>query len=46
MASLYLLIPIGVVVIIVALLVFLWAVRSGQFDALDEQQRRLPDDEP
>ncbi len=46
MASLYLLIPLGVLVVAVAIGVFLWAARSGQFDALDQQQRRLPDDEP
>jgi cbb3-type cytochrome oxidase maturation protein len=45
MASLYLLIPLGVMVVAFAILVFLWAARSGQFDDLDEQQTRLPDDE-
>ena len=46
MASLYLLVPLGVVVVAAAVAVFLWAARGGQFDNLDQQQTRLPDDEP
>jgi len=45
MESLYLLIPIAVVFLIVAVVFFLWSVRSGQFDDLDtEGQRILFDD--
>jgi cbb3-type cytochrome oxidase maturation protein len=46
MASLYLLIPLGVGVVFAAIAVFLWATRSGQFDGLDDLSSRLPDDEP
>lgn len=46
MPSLYLLLPIGLGVVFVAIGVFLWATTSGQFDGLDEQATRLPDDEP
>jgi cbb3-type cytochrome oxidase maturation protein len=46
MASLYLLIPLGVGVVIAALLLFLWASSGGQFDSLDDIAHRLPDDEP
>jgi cbb3-type cytochrome oxidase maturation protein len=45
MPSLYLLIPLGVGVVIAALLLFLWASSGGQFEGLDEIARRLPDDE-
>jgi cbb3-type cytochrome oxidase maturation protein len=45
MASLYLLIPIGVAVVAGAVALFGWAVDAGQFDDLAEQGRRLPDDE-
>jgi cbb3-type cytochrome oxidase maturation protein len=45
MASLYLLVPLGVLVVTGALGLLLWAARHGQFDDLDEQQRRMPDDE-
>lgn len=46
MASLYLLIPMGVVIVAGAIGVFAWAVHRGQFDDLEDQARRLPDDEP
>ena len=45
MESLYLLIPLGLVVVAGALALFLWAVNSGQFEDLDEQARRILDDE-
>lgn len=45
MPSLYLLIPIGLGVVFAAIGVFLWATANGQFDGLDEQAARLPDDE-
>lgn len=35
MDSLYFLIPISIVLVGVVALIFLWAVRSGQFDDLD-----------
>lgn len=46
MASLYLLVPLGVGVVIVAIVAFLWATGSGQFDHLDDLSNKLPDDEP
>lgn len=45
MESLYLLIPLGVLVVAGAAWVFLLAANSGQFDDLAEQQSRLPDDD-
>lgn len=45
MTSLYLLIPLGVVVVFGAIAAFLVAVFGGQFEQLDEQARQLPDDE-
>lgn len=45
MESLYLLIPLGVLAVAGASGLFLWAVAAGQFDGIDEQARRLPDDE-
>ena len=46
MASLYLLIPLGVVVVGGAIALFAWAVNQGQFDDLGELSQRMPDDEP
>jgi cbb3-type cytochrome oxidase maturation protein len=46
MPSLYLLIPLGLVVVAGALGLFYWAVAKGQFDDLEDQGKRLPDDEP
>jgi cbb3-type cytochrome oxidase maturation protein len=46
MASLYLLIPMGVLVVAGAIALFAWAVNRGQFDDLEDLGRRLPDDEP
>jgi len=45
MSSLYLLIPLGVAVVFGAIAVFIAAVFGGQFDDLDAQARKLPDDE-
>lgn len=45
MPSLYLLIPLGVVVVFGAIALFIWASSSGQFDDIDAQATRLPDDE-
>lgn len=45
MESLYLLIPLALIAVTAAGGIFLWAVASGQFDDIDEQAERLPDDE-
>ncbi|MCW8330856.1 cbb3-type cytochrome oxidase assembly protein CcoS [Photobacterium sp. SDRW27] len=37
MASLYLLIPIAIVFVCIAVAIFLWAVRSEQFEDLERQ---------
>jgi cbb3-type cytochrome oxidase maturation protein len=44
MESLYLLIPLGLIVVFAAAVVFYRAADSGQFDELSEQQGQLPDD--
>lgn len=41
MESLYLLIPIAGVFLIVAVALFLWSVRSGQFDDLNAEGKRI-----
>ncbi len=46
MASLYLLVPLGVGVVFAAIGLLLWASSSGQFDDIDAQASRMPDDEP
>lgn len=46
MEILFLLIPLGAVLVVVAGLVLVWAVRNGQYDDLDEIARRMPDDDP
>ncbi len=45
MASLYLLIPLGVCVVFAAIAAFVWASSNGQFDEIAAQADRLPDDE-
>lgn len=45
MESLYLLVPLGLLVVLFAALVFLGAAHAGQFDDLGEQQRRMPDED-
>lgn len=45
MASLYLLVPMGVLIVFGVIGLFLWAVAGGQFERLDEIAARLPDDE-
>ncbi|WP_084183083.1 cbb3-type cytochrome oxidase assembly protein [Nevskia soli] len=45
MASLYLLIPLGVGVVLAAIGIFLWAAQRGQFDGLEDLSSRMPDDE-
>lgn len=48
MNILYLLIPIGVVFLAVAIGLFIWAVRSGQYDDLEGPAHRIlmDDDDP
>ncbi|MCX7060435.1 MAG: cbb3-type cytochrome oxidase assembly protein [Nevskia sp.] len=45
MSSLYLLIPLGVLVVFGSIAAFVSAVFSGQFEELDAQADKLPDDE-
>ncbi len=46
MASLYLLIPIALVFVVIAVRLFFWAVKSGQYDDLDTEGKRILFDEP
>lgn len=48
MESLYLLIPIALVFVAIAVRVLLWAINSGQYDNLDTEAHRIlfDDDEP
>lgn len=47
MESLFILIPIAIVFVIIAITIFFWAVKSGQYDDLDTEARRiLFDDQP
>ncbi|MCW8157697.1 cbb3-type cytochrome oxidase assembly protein CcoS [Stutzerimonas stutzeri] len=48
MAALYILIPVAVVLVAVAIWVFFWAVDSGQFDDLDGPAHSIlfDDDQP
>jgi len=48
MNILYMLIPLGLVLLGVAIWAFMWAVRSGQFDDLEGPAHRIlmDDDEP
>ena len=41
MESLYLLIPISLVFITIAIKLFFWAVNSGQYDDLDSEGERI-----
>ncbi|WP_370309317.1 cbb3-type cytochrome oxidase assembly protein CcoS [Sinimarinibacterium flocculans] len=43
MEILFVLIPLGIVLLAVAVAAMLWAVNSGQYDDLETQQRRLPE---
>ncbi|HKY90042.1 MAG TPA: cbb3-type cytochrome oxidase assembly protein CcoS [Nevskiaceae bacterium] len=45
MESLYLLVPLGLVVVFAAAVVFIRAADGGQFDDLAEQERCLPDED-
>ncbi|MUL02748.1 cbb3-type cytochrome oxidase assembly protein CcoS [Aliivibrio fischeri] len=45
MASLYLLIPIAIMLVCVAVAIFIWAVKSDQFEDLDRQGSEILFDE-
>ncbi|MBY6063098.1 cbb3-type cytochrome oxidase assembly protein CcoS [Pseudidiomarina sediminum] len=45
MESLYLLIPIAIVFVIIAVVIFFWAVRSDQFEDLERQGMNILLDE-
>lgn len=45
MEILYLLIPISVLLALLVLIVFAWALKSGQFDTLDAEGERILFDE-
>jgi cbb3-type cytochrome oxidase maturation protein len=45
MESLYLLIPLSVVLVLAVGGLLVWAAMSGQFESLDDEGRRILDDE-
>ncbi len=45
MESLYILIPIAIVIVAVAVAIFLWAVKSDQFEDLERQGHNILFDE-
>ena len=45
MESLYILIPIAIVFVCVAIAIFFWAVKTGQFEDLDAEGKRILFDE-
>lgn len=45
MDALYLLIPISVVLVLIIGAVLVWAVMSGQFDALEQEGQRVVDED-
>ncbi|MFT7561248.1 MAG: cbb3-type cytochrome oxidase maturation protein [Flavobacteriales bacterium] len=45
MQSIYLLIPIAMIFVVIAVVIFFWAVKNGQFDDLDAQGKRILFDE-
>lgn len=45
MESLYLLIPLALLIVAGVCALFFWAATSGQLDELDQAARRLPDDD-
>ena len=45
MESLYLLIPLSVVLVLAIGALLVWAAMSGQFESLDEEGRRILDDD-
>jgi len=46
MESLYLLIPIALVIIVLAIKLLFWAINSGQYDDLNTEGHRILFDEP
>lgn len=46
MNSVFILIPISIGILAIAVIAFLWAVRSGQFDDIETPALRILDDEP
>lgn len=48
MESLYLLVPIALIFVAIALKIFFWAIKNGQYDNLDTEAHRIlfDDDEP
>jgi cbb3-type cytochrome oxidase maturation protein len=46
MDILYLLIPLSAVLVLAIVVLFGWAVHSGQFDDLEREGQRLLDEEP
>lgn len=45
MASFYLIIPVAIIFCIIAVSAWLWASRSGQYDDLDREARRILEDD-
>lgn len=45
MESLFLLIPIGIVFVAIAVKILIWAINSGQYDNLDTEAHRILFDE-
>jgi len=45
MESLYLLIPIGILFVVIAVKILFWAINSGQYDNLDTEAYRILFDE-
>ena len=45
MESLYILIPIAVIFVLVAIGLFVWSVESKQFDDLDREAHRILEDD-
>jgi cbb3-type cytochrome oxidase maturation protein len=46
MESLYLLIPIALIIIVLAIKLLFWAINSGQYDDLNTEGHRILFDEP
>lgn len=46
MESLYLLIPVAIIFLVIAVRVLFWAVNSGQYDDLETEGHRILFDEP
>ncbi len=45
MNSVFILIPISIGILVIAVVAFLWAVRSGQFDDIETPALRILDDD-